>query len=220
MRHCVDHFLVMKYILKIQRAAFAVFEPFLGGLVAADVEVPGGFGDVFEILGWVDENFTGPSAFECLRHRNKHRFFNRVIAFSGKLGGKIFIRDSFEEVKMADFAAEFYELPEGFGFWIRHAREIDLEEFFIGFAVIWRMQHGVNIIEQIDGCKAGFVLIADFTAVCETYVAFGFFFGDEFETQFVRNFLDYFRIEVGETFHIAVRCSNINNRIILWHFKC
>ena len=65
---------------------------------------------------------------------------------------------------MPDFAAELYELPEGFRLWKRHAREIDLQEFFIGFAVFWRMQYGVDIIEQIDRCKAGFVGIADFAA--------------------------------------------------------
>lgn len=47
----------MQHILEIQRAAFAVFEPFLGGLVTADVEVPRTFGNVFEILGGVDVYF-------------------------------------------------------------------------------------------------------------------------------------------------------------------
>jgi hypothetical protein len=37
-------------------ATFTVFEPFLGGLVAADVEVPGDFGDVAEVLSFVYEH--------------------------------------------------------------------------------------------------------------------------------------------------------------------
>ena len=82
---------------------------------------------------------------------------------------------------MADFAAELRKLPEGFRFWIRHAREIDLQEFFIGFAVFWRMKYGVDIIEQIDRCKAGFVGISDFAAVGETYIAFGLFFFYKFQ---------------------------------------
>ena len=84
-------------------------------------------------------------------------------------------------MKLADFAAELYELPEGFRLWKRHAREIDLQEFFIGFAVFWRMQYGVDIIEQIDRCKTAFVLISDFAAVGETHIAFWLFFFYKFQ---------------------------------------
>lgn len=38
-----DDFLVMGDVILRERAAFAVFEPFLADLVAADVEVPDGF---------------------------------------------------------------------------------------------------------------------------------------------------------------------------------
>lgn len=49
-----DDFLVMDDVFKIEDSTFAVFEPFLGGLVAADVEVPGHFGDGVEVLVGVD----------------------------------------------------------------------------------------------------------------------------------------------------------------------
>ena len=44
--------------IKIQRPTFAVFEPFLCGLVAADVEVPGDCGDVVEVLLGVDPDLA------------------------------------------------------------------------------------------------------------------------------------------------------------------
>ena len=39
-------------------ATFAVFEPLLGGLVATNVEVPGEFGHVAEVLGFVDPDLA------------------------------------------------------------------------------------------------------------------------------------------------------------------
>ena len=38
--------------------AFSVFEPFVGDLIAADVELPDGFGDVIKVLGFVDIDFV------------------------------------------------------------------------------------------------------------------------------------------------------------------
>ena len=41
-------------VFVVEGATLAVFEPLLGGLVAADVEVPGHVGDSREVLGLVD----------------------------------------------------------------------------------------------------------------------------------------------------------------------
>ena len=46
-----DDFVVVGDIVVGEGAAFAVFEPFLADLVAADVEVPDGFGDSAETAG-------------------------------------------------------------------------------------------------------------------------------------------------------------------------
>jgi len=48
----------MLYLLHAQRTATAVFEPFLGGLVTADVELPGVEGDAPEVLPVVDPDFA------------------------------------------------------------------------------------------------------------------------------------------------------------------
>ena len=48
----------MDYVVVGEGAGFAVFQPFLGGLVAADIEIPGNCGDVVEILRGVDEDFS------------------------------------------------------------------------------------------------------------------------------------------------------------------
>jgi len=45
-------------VVEVELAVFTVFEPFLGGLVSADVEVPGYFGDVGKVLGFVDVDFV------------------------------------------------------------------------------------------------------------------------------------------------------------------
>ena len=44
----------MQNILKFQFTFFSVFQPFLGGLVAANVKVPGNFGNIVELLRVVD----------------------------------------------------------------------------------------------------------------------------------------------------------------------
>jgi hypothetical protein len=53
-----DNFLVVEDVVEVELAVFTVFEPFLGGLVSTDVEVPGYFGNVGEILGLVDVDFV------------------------------------------------------------------------------------------------------------------------------------------------------------------
>ena len=49
-----DDLLIVQDVLVAELAVFAVFEPFLAGLVAADVKFPGDFGDVAEVLRVVD----------------------------------------------------------------------------------------------------------------------------------------------------------------------
>ena len=46
--------MVVDQVLVAELATFAVFEPFLGGLVATDVEIPGEFRHIAEVLGLVD----------------------------------------------------------------------------------------------------------------------------------------------------------------------
>ena len=49
-----DDFAVVRNVIKGEGAAFAVFEPLLGGLVAADVEVPSRFWNILKTLLLVD----------------------------------------------------------------------------------------------------------------------------------------------------------------------
>jgi hypothetical protein len=66
----------MFYVFVCQRSAFAVFEPFLCGLVAADVEIPSDVGNVIEILNVVYPNFAG----------RIFRFFYFVASRFGEIG--------------------------------------------------------------------------------------------------------------------------------------
>lgn len=47
-------FLVVGYVVEREGTGLAVFQPFLGGLVAAYIELPSRFGHVVEILRGVD----------------------------------------------------------------------------------------------------------------------------------------------------------------------
>ena len=54
-----DDFLVMKYVFELEFLVFAVFEPFLGWLIASDIEFPSDFGDLVKVLGGVDIDSEG-----------------------------------------------------------------------------------------------------------------------------------------------------------------
>ena len=54
-----DDFLVMADAGKSEEAAFSVFQPFLGWLVASDLECPYLFWYIPEILCFIDINVTG-----------------------------------------------------------------------------------------------------------------------------------------------------------------
>ena len=56
-----DDLVVVGDVFVVQGAAFAVFEPFLADLVAADVEVPDGFGHTLETAaaGGLERSFLG-----------------------------------------------------------------------------------------------------------------------------------------------------------------
>jgi len=70
----------------LQCSFFAVFEPFLGGLVAADVEVPGDEGDVGEVLGFVDVDVASFVFY----------FGDEVVAVDGILGDVVFDEGAFQ----------------------------------------------------------------------------------------------------------------------------
>ena len=75
----LDDALVVDEVSVSELATFAVLEPFLSGLVATDVEVPGEFGHVAKILSFVDPDlFIGVSD-----------LFDQAIARHGESGLKI-----------------------------------------------------------------------------------------------------------------------------------
>jgi hypothetical protein len=83
----------MNEIVKAEFASFAVFEPFLTNLIAADVEVPNVFGDVGEILLVVDPDLLlGVVVFDL---------FDNVVAIDGIVAdfGSCF----FHQVKVYEF---------------------------------------------------------------------------------------------------------------------
>ena len=94
-----DDALVVDEVGVGELASFAVFEPFLGGLVAADVEVPGEFGHVAKVLGFVDPNLAVGVADP----------FDRAIAWNRK-GGLVIIHDGgAHQMEFAQFAPEGHQ---------------------------------------------------------------------------------------------------------------
>ena len=90
-----DDFLVVEDVVEVELAVFTVFEPFLGRLVSADVEVPGYFGDVGEVLGFVDVDFVVVIV----------DFDDFVCSVDGVLGDVVVYHGAFQEVDLSDFAA-------------------------------------------------------------------------------------------------------------------
>lgn len=53
-----DYALVVDQVLIVKLATFAVFEPFLGRLVATDVKIPSEFRHVAKVLSFVDPDLA------------------------------------------------------------------------------------------------------------------------------------------------------------------
>ena len=94
-----DDALVVDKVGVRKLATFAVFEPFLGGLVAADVEVPGEFRHVAKVLGFVDPDFAIGVA----------DLFDRAIAGHRKSGLVIIHDGGAHQVEFAQFAPEGHQ---------------------------------------------------------------------------------------------------------------
>ena len=121
----LDDALVVDEVGVGELATFAVLEPFLGRLIAANVEVPGEFGHVAKILSFVDPDlFIGVSD-----------LFDQAIARHGESGLKIIDNGGLQQVELAQLtpkgnkAVKFNLGGDG------DAGKVDLEEFLKFFSV-------------------------------------------------------------------------------------
>ena len=94
-----DDALVVDEVGIAELAAFAIFEPFLGGLVAANVKIPGEFGHVAKVLGFVDPYFVIDIA----------DLFDQAIARNGESGLVIINDGGAHQVELAQFAPEGHQ---------------------------------------------------------------------------------------------------------------
>ena len=69
----VDDAAVVFHVLETQGHALAVFEPFLGRLVATNEEVPGRFWNTVEVLLYIDIDATSMPAVAVHLHRAYRR---------------------------------------------------------------------------------------------------------------------------------------------------
>src|SRR5690606_2385140 len=106
---------IMQNIVKLQFAVFSVFEPFLGGLITTNVKLPSYLRNIIKILCVIDEYF---SIFVFW-------FPNHIISVNWILRNIIFNSWTFQQMDLAYFSAQFYQLPKRvLVFWIRNSREI------------------------------------------------------------------------------------------------
>ena len=93
----------------VKGAAFAIFQPFLCGPVAADVKVPGNFRHIFKVLRLVDIDFAG-AIFKVGELVLQLRY--DVVAVGGIAGNQLRQRWAFHQMQGAQFAAEFHQFSE------------------------------------------------------------------------------------------------------------
>ena len=91
----------MPDVVVAERPALPVLQPFLGGLVAADVEVPGDLGNIRKILRVVDIDLADRIEVRTGSGSDRvpiHRLFNPVIATYRIAGDKLLDPRRFEQV--------------------------------------------------------------------------------------------------------------------------
>ena len=110
-----DDALVVDEVGVGKMATFTIFEPLLGGLVAADVEVPGEFGHVAEVLGFVDPDFAV----------SVDNLFNQAIARHREGRFELIDHGGLHQVELAQLTPEGYKAVKfGLG-WDGNTGEVD-----------------------------------------------------------------------------------------------
>ena len=162
--------------------AFAVFEPFLCGLVAADVELPCGSGDFADAGGFVPVHAAG---FGGVGVGGVAGLVHLHIGFGAVEGGDetgdvgLWV---LQGVPLAQFAADggkAQELAAVFG--VGDAGEAAFEEFGVAAAVGGAVQDGVDVVEQGFGGKAVGLCRIGICCVCFGFT--GFSHGNFFRLQ-------------------------------------
>ena len=188
-----DNLLVVLDVFGTKLATFTVFEPFVADLVAADVEVPDGFGDLGEgVALFVDDDVAVD---EFWLSRINHTIAAVVDEF--RLGFFLGELRGFHQVQLHEFFAEGGELGEqGVVACEWDAGEVDFEEVGVAGAVDGGMEEGVDIVE--DGFGGGGVAeaigdvveewLGEVGAAGHAHSAFSFGFGVEVEWEKIISF--------------------------------
>ena len=152
-----DDLLIVHHVLEGQHPALAIFEPFLRGLISADMEFPRDLRHALEILVGVDHYAAkAPLPFrgEVGRGGCRKNRLHRHIVCPRNGGTLVRIRRRanrmrFHQVKSAKLAALFGDMRKDLRAGrIGNAREIDFQELRIGAAVVRRMEDAIDIIEH------------------------------------------------------------------------
>ena len=143
---CDDDFLVVSDVVLRERAAFAVFQPFLADLIAADVEVPHRLAHTLEADGL---RLVHPHG--VIRPR---WFFDLGIFSADEFGDGMIELGRFQQVQGDKLTTQCCEgLKQRQTTRQRNAREVDFKELNVAGAVCRTMKDGIDVAEDGIGCR-------------------------------------------------------------------
>src|ERR1019366_8683438 len=145
-----DGALVMLDVVVRERAAFAVFEPLLAHLIAADAHLPHDGRNALEILVGIDINPASANAFGAalLVFCDEINLLHFVA--SGNIERNIILRFFLEGMERNQLCTEFAATSEHlviFSYW--HPREIKFDKLDVTVTVTLRIKNGVDVMKNI-----------------------------------------------------------------------
>src|SRR5690606_7515821 len=132
-------------------------------------------------------------------------FAHHIISVNGILGYIIRYYGTFQQMDLPQLAAQFYQLPKSSRvLWKRYPWKIYFQKLLVFLAVRWRMQNRIDIIQNVNGGKGGFVIILQLLIIVgKTHIAV-FLLRYKGQAQFLRYLVYDCCIEVWGSFGCLV----------------
>ena len=138
----------MQYIIKREDAVASIFQPFLGRLIAANVEFPCSERNVVEILRivypYTAQLTLGVCYFPIFTH---YAVGNLIGSLHGVASYEIVYCGRFQQMYLSYLTAQIYQLPKRGGICgVGHTWKIYFQELFVLLAVQRAVQHSIDIV--------------------------------------------------------------------------
>lgn len=141
---------VVGYVILSEGASCPVIKPFMGGLIAADAEIPGFRGDVVKIFGVIEAHapWLAVGAGRHITVGDAH-LFDDMIAADWERDSMLHEFGGFEQMQSDKFCPECGETMEGFGVGRQgQARKVYFQERSVAFSVGGRMEDRVGEVKN------------------------------------------------------------------------